>query len=181
MLRTIIHPDLLFCLRKRNYSLQIVLRRRYRTKKCLSIYSILHIVSLVVPNDRLSLVLVIDLLDLLGAQLDFTSLDQIVQLVQTGSPDNRSGDEWFTQTPSESYLGHTDVPLLGNSLHFADNGFGGFRNGETARLGSLGPGIFAVWPSQVWMSAVFFTSKQPTYVHRRGATRGYSPLRNAGE
>ena len=80
-------------------------------------------------DDRLSLVLVIDLLDLLRSQLNFTSLDQIVQLVQTGSPDNWGGDEWFTQTPSKSYLGHTDIPLLRDSLHLAHNGFGRFGYG----------------------------------------------------
>jgi len=78
-------------------------------------------------DNRLSLVLVIDLLDLLRSQLNFTSLDQIVQLVQTGSTDNGSGNEWFTQTPSKSYLGHTDISLVGDSLHLADNGFGRFR------------------------------------------------------
>jgi hypothetical protein len=111
------------------------------------------------PNDRLSLVLVINLLDLLGTQFDFASLDQIIQLVQTGSPNNRSGDEWFTQTPSKGDLGHTDIPLLCDGLHFADYGFGGFGYGETTRLGSLSTGVFAVWSSQVWMSAVFSTFK----------------------
>ena len=80
-------------------------------------------------NDRLSLVLIINLLDLLRRQFNLTSLDQIVQFVQTGSTDNGSGNEWFTQTPSKSYLSHTDVPLLGDSLHLANNGFGRFRYG----------------------------------------------------
>jgi hypothetical protein len=97
--------------------------------ECLSIFSVLHLFSLIVPNDRLCLVLIINLLDLLSSQLDFTSLDQIVQFIQTGSPNNRSGDEWFTQAPSESYLRHTDIPLLGDSLHFADDGFGGIGYG----------------------------------------------------
>ena len=119
----------------------------------------LHILSLIVPDDRLSLVFVFNLLDLLSSQLDFTSLDQIIQLVQTGSSNDRSGDEWFTQTPSKSYLSHTDIPLLGDSLHFANDCFGGFRYGQTARLGSLGTRIFAVRSSQVWMSAVFSSSR----------------------
>lgn len=80
-------------------------------------------------DDRLRLILLIDLLDLLRSQLDLTSLDQIIQFVQTSSANNRSGNERFTQTPSKCYLSHTDVPLLGDSLDLADDGFGGFGHG----------------------------------------------------
>lgn len=81
------------------------------------------------PNDRLSLVLLVNLFDLLSAQFNLTSLNQIIQLIQTGSPNNGSRDEWFTQTPSKSYLGHTDIPLFGYSLDFTDDCFGGLGYG----------------------------------------------------
>lgn len=58
------------------------------------------LLKLVVPDDRLSLVLVINLLDLLSRQFDITSLDQIIQFVQTSGSNNGSGNERFAQTPS---------------------------------------------------------------------------------
>jgi hypothetical protein len=85
--------------------------------------------SLIMTNDRLGFVLLIDLLDLLSTQFNLTSLNQVIQLIQTSSPNNRSGNEWFTQTPSKCYLGHTDVSLFGDSLDFTNDGLGGFRYG----------------------------------------------------
>lgn len=69
---------------------------------------------LVVTHDRHSLVQLIDRFDLLWCQLDFTALDQIIELFDTGRSDDRSTDKRLGYTPSQRDLGH------GNSFGFCD-------------------------------------------------------------
>lgn len=79
-----------------------------------------------VADDFGRFIQVINLLDLLGAQLDVASLDELVQLFELGRAHDRSRDEWLGDGPRQRGLRHRDAAFLGDLLDFGNDSLGRF-------------------------------------------------------
>jgi hypothetical protein len=71
--------------------------------------------------------------NLLGSQLKLATPNEIIELLETRGPHDRSRDGRLGKTPCESDLRHGDVSGLGNGLDDGDDGLG--RGGEGSGVG----------------------------------------------